>query len=60
METIKYDFSVNLKRPILWEYEDAVNFISLIESKQSFYDSKVVTFQTDWHRLVWVEGNSSF
>ena len=42
------DFSVNLLRALLWQYNDAANLQSIIESKQNWYDENQTQFWNDW------------
>lgn len=44
----QFDFSVDLLRAILWEYNNATNLQSLINSKQVWYDDNNQNFWQDW------------
>ena len=43
-----FDFSVDLLRNILWQYNDAPNLNSLITQKQNWYDVNHTQFWNDW------------
>lgn len=43
-----FDFSVNLLRALLWQYNDALNLQGLLERKQNWYDTNQQQFWTDW------------
>lgn len=47
-----FDFSVNLLRSILWQYNDAVNLQSLLEQKNEWYVQNHQLFWEDWIRDV--------
>lgn len=44
----EFDFSVQLIRALLWEYNDATNLQSLIASKVTWYDENQSEFWDDW------------
>lgn len=46
------DFSVDLLRAILWQYNDAVRMQSLLAQKQAWYEETQTEFWTDWVRDV--------
>lgn len=46
------DYSVNLLRAILWQYEDADVLQSLLKQKQAWYDRTQTKFWDDWYRDV--------
>jgi hypothetical protein len=48
----QFDFSVDLLRAILWQYNDAAKLQSLLTQKQAWYDETQTTFWTDWVRDV--------
>lgn len=47
-----FDFSVDLLRAILWQYNDAARLQSLLQSKASWYAEEQEGFWTDWLRDV--------
>lgn len=44
----KFDFSVDLLRAILWEYNDATSLLSLLRQKQDWYNINVRDFWDNW------------
>ena len=53
MTTIReFDFSVNLLKAILWQYNDAVRLQSLLNSKNDWYIANQTTFWENWYRDV--------
>lgn len=46
------DFSVDLLRAILWQYNDATRLQSLLQSKQNWYNENFTGFWEDWFRDV--------
>jgi hypothetical protein len=42
------DFSVDLLRNLLWQYNDATRLQRLLELKQAWYDENQTKFWTDW------------
>jgi hypothetical protein len=42
------DFSTDLLQCLLWQYDDAANLQSLLNSKQAWYDEAHEQFWTDW------------
>lgn len=52
MRIQQLDFSVNLLRAILWQYNDAARLQSLLEQKAEWYESHHQEFWTDWIRDV--------
>ena len=49
MATIQqFDFSVNLLRAILWQYNDAANLRGLLEEKQEWYNDNQRAFWESW------------
>src|SRR5690606_18991371 len=52
MKTQEFDFSVDLMRSILWQYEGAPKMVALARAQQSFSDSRNGEFWTDWIRDV--------
>lgn len=46
------DFSVDLLRAILWQYNDAARLQSLLTQKQAWYTETQTEFWTDWVRDV--------
>jgi hypothetical protein len=47
-----FDYSVNNAQALLWQYNEAVNLISLIEQKQAWYDLNQEQFWSDWYTNV--------
>lgn len=47
-----FDFSVNLLRAILWQYENAPNLQALLEGEQEWYNINQTEFWEDWRRDV--------
>jgi hypothetical protein len=47
-----FDFSVNLLRALLWQYNDAVNLQGILQSKQDWYNTENQKFWEDWVRDV--------
>jgi hypothetical protein len=53
MATIEdFDFSVDLLRALLWQYDSAPRLRSLLGSKQAWYDASVSAFWSNWVRDV--------
>ena len=44
-----FDFSVNLLQAILWQYTNAPNLLSILESEQTWYDVNQTEFWTNWY-----------
>lgn len=44
----EFDFSVDLLRSIIWQYDSATNLQSLIEQKQAWYDVNQRDFWQNW------------
>lgn len=44
-----FDFSVNLLKAILWQYNEADNLQSLLQSKQDWYNTNQEQFWMDWY-----------
>jgi len=47
-----FDFSLNLMRVILWQYNDATRLQSLIDHKNKWYLENYTEFWNNWHRDV--------
>jgi hypothetical protein len=47
-----FDFSVDLLRALLWQYNDAARLEALLRQKQEWYDANQETFWNDWIRDV--------
>lgn len=43
------DFSVNLMRALLWQYNDATRLQTILEQKQNWYDVNQSQFWQDWY-----------
>jgi len=43
-----FDFSVNLMRALLWQYNDAARLEALVRQKQEWYDANQSAFWDDW------------
>ena len=53
MGTIQeFDFSVDLLKAMLWQYNDAPNLLSILQQKQDWYDENQTAFWTDWYNDV--------
>ncbi|AVG38548.1 DUF2612 domain-containing protein [Achromobacter insolitus] len=50
--TQAFDFSVDLMRSILWQYEGAPRAVALARNDQAWLDSQQEKFWHDWHRYV--------
>src|SRR5690554_6419262 len=48
MKEQAFDFSVNLMRSILWQYEGAPNAVALARNDQAFIDVRHSEFWEDW------------
>lgn len=48
MNVEQFDYSVNLLRAILWQYEDAEKLKALIQAKQDWYEKNQTQFWSDW------------
>lgn len=48
----QFDFSVDLLRALLWQYNDAVNLQSILNQKSEWYTREHTEFWTDWARDV--------
>lgn len=44
----QFDFSVNLLRALLWEYNEATNLQAILESKSEWYDENQTQFWDNW------------
>lgn len=47
-----FDFSVDLLRALLWQYNDAARLESILRQKQAWYDANQTAFWEDWTRDV--------
>lgn len=47
-----FDFSVDLLRALLWQYNDAARLEGLLRKKQTWYDANQTAFWNDWVRDV--------
>ena len=53
MTTIQdFDFSVDVLRALLWQYNDAANLEGLLRAKQAFYQTNQREFWENWQRDV--------
>lgn len=52
MRIQEFDFSVDLLRAILWQYEDAAGLQSVLRAKSSWYEENQEEFWTAWVRDV--------
>jgi Protein of unknown function (DUF2612) len=52
MNVQAFDFSVNLLRALLWQYNDATRLEGLLREKQTWYDVAQSEFWTNWMRDV--------
>jgi len=44
-----FDYSVNLLRALLWQYNEADRLEALLRAKQAWYDENQTAFWTDWY-----------
>ena len=44
-----FDFSINLIKALLWQYNSALKLQSLLESKQTWYDANYEQFWNNWY-----------
>ena len=44
----RFDFSVNVLRSLLWQYNNAPNIQALLQDKQTFYNQAQEQFWQDW------------
>lgn len=49
MRIQKFDYSVNLKIPIQWKYDQANNIVAILNAKQEWYDIYQTLFWEEWH-----------
>ena len=49
---MKLEFNVNLMRTVLWQYENAPRFKSLVQSEQDWANENVAEFWNNWFRDV--------
>lgn len=47
-----FDYSVNILRSLIWQYNDAPNITALLQSKQDFYTRAQTEFWNNWFRDV--------
>jgi len=53
MTTVQsFNFSVDLLRALLWQYEDAEGVQSILSAKADWYETNQTDFWTDWRRDV--------
>lgn len=52
MSIQQFDFSVDLLKALLWQYNDAARLEELLRQKQIWYDTNQKTFWEDWVRDV--------
>lgn len=52
MKIQAFDFSVNLLRAMLWQYNDAARLEALVRQKQEWFDAENQGFWEDWQRDV--------
>lgn len=56
-----FDFSINLMRSILWQYDGAENAVALARNDQSWINTSYADFWTNWYRDVFdVDTANSF
>jgi len=48
----EFDYSVDVLRSLLWQYNQASNLEALVTAKQAWYDAYQSTFWSDWYRDV--------
>lgn len=49
MKIQAFDYSVNLLRALLWQYNEAERLEALVRAKQSWYDENQTQFFTNWY-----------
>lgn len=49
MRIQELDFSVDLLRSLLWQYNEAANLEALVRAKQTWYDAGQTAFWNDWY-----------
>lgn len=49
MRIEEIDYSIDLTQAILWQYSSSPNLLSLINSKQNWYDINQTEFWSDWY-----------
>lgn len=49
MRIEEIDYSIDLTQAILWQYSSSPNLLSLINSKQEWYDTNQTEFWEDWY-----------
>lgn len=49
MKIQEFDYSINILDFLLWQYNNAPSLTSLIDSKQSWYDTNVTGFLNEWY-----------
>lgn len=47
-----FALSLNLLRALLWQYDSSPRLRAVLEAKQTWYDTNVTAFWTDWYRDV--------
>jgi len=52
MKIQEFDYSVDLLRALLWQYEDATRLQSLLADKSAWYADNQTQFWTDWYNDV--------
>jgi len=52
MNIQQFDFSVDLLRALLWQYNDAARLEGLLRQKQAWYDTNQTAYWDDWFRDV--------
>lgn len=52
MRIQEFDYSLNLLRALLWQYNEATRLESLLTQKQAWYDVEHSEFWDDWYRDV--------
>lgn len=52
MNIQQFDYSVDLLQTILWQYDESSNLVSLINSKQNWYNANQMQFWADWYNNV--------
>lgn len=52
MKIQEFDYSVDLLQAIIWQYEEATALVSLIQSKQTWFNVNQTTFWDSWYTNV--------
>lgn len=48
----EFDYSVDLLKAIIWQYDKSPNLFALVQEKQDWYNTEHTSFWQDWYRDV--------